>query len=63
MDINTTRRLRSLMPREQIVVSESGIKSRQDVKKLREWGISAMLIGEALVTADDIPGKIKELLL
>ena len=63
IDIKTTRRLRVLMPRQQIVVSESGIRSRQDVKKLKEWEINAVLIGEALVTADDVPAKMKELIL
>ncbi|GAI74061.1 unnamed protein product, partial [marine sediment metagenome] len=63
VDINTARRLRPLLPREQIVVSESGIRSQQDVKKLKGWGINAVLIGEALVTADDIPAKIRELVL
>ena len=63
IDIKTTRRLRALMPRQQIVVSESGIRSRQDVKKLKEWEINAVLIGEALVTADDVPAKMKELIL
>ena len=62
VDINTSRRLRPLMPRGQIVVSESGIRSREDVKKLKQWGINAVLIGEALVTAGDIPAKIRELL-
>jgi indole-3-glycerol phosphate synthase len=61
-DINTTRRLRPLMPRGQIVVSESGISSRHDIKKLRQWRINAVLIGEALVTAADIPAKIREFL-
>jgi len=63
IDINTTRRLRALMPRQQIVVSESGIRSRQDVEKLKGWGINAMLIGEALVTASDVPARMKELIL
>ena len=63
IDINTTRRLRALMPRQQIVVSESGIGSRQDVEKLKGWGINAMLIGEALVTASDVPARMKELIL
>ena len=63
VDINTTRRLRPLLPREQIVVSESGIGSRRDVKKLKEWGVNAVLIGEALVTADDIQTKMRELIL
>ncbi|MBN1863186.1 MAG: indole-3-glycerol phosphate synthase TrpC [Dehalococcoidales bacterium] len=61
-DINTSRRLRPLMPRGQLVVSESGIRSREDIKKLKQWQINAVLIGETLVTAADAPAKIKELL-
>jgi indole-3-glycerol phosphate synthase len=62
VDINTTRRLRPLIPKEKIVVSESGIKSRKDIEKLRKWGADAVLVGEALVTGHDIPAKLKELL-
>ena len=63
VDINTTRRLRPLLPQEQIVVSESGISSRHDMEKLKEWGVNAVLIGEALVTADNIQTKMRELIL
>jgi indole-3-glycerol phosphate synthase len=62
IDINTTRRLRPLVPKEKIVVSESGIKSRKDMEKLSKWGVDAALIGEALVTAGDVLTKMKELL-
>jgi len=62
VDLETTRRLRPLIPRGRIVVSESGIKDRGDVQKLRQWGVDAMLVGEALVTAGDIDKKVKELL-
>jgi indole-3-glycerol phosphate synthase len=62
VDINTTRKLRPLVPPGRIVVSESGLKGREDIEKLRAWGVDAVLIGEALVTASDIPAKIKELL-
>jgi indole-3-glycerol phosphate synthase len=61
-DIETTRRLRFLVPGGKIVVSESGIGCRDDVQKLKAWGVNAILVGEALVTARDIPAKIKELL-
>jgi len=63
VDINTTRRLRPLIPQQRIVVAESGIRSRSDVEKLEEWGIDAMLVGEALVTAHDVIAKIRELVL
>jgi indole-3-glycerol phosphate synthase (EC 4.1.1.48) len=38
VDINTTHRLRPLIPPRGIVVSESGIRSQKDVEKLRKWG-------------------------
>ncbi len=62
VDINVTKELRPLVPPGRLVVSESGIKGRDDIEKLKEWGVDAALIGEALVTAQDIPAKIKELL-
>ena len=62
VDINVTRRLRPLIPPGRIVVSESGIKGRGEMQKLKEWGVDAVLVGEALVTANDVAAKIKELL-
>ncbi len=62
VDINTTRRLRPLIPKEKTVVSESGIRSRKDMEKLRKWGVDAVLVGEALITAGDVRTKMKELL-
>jgi len=62
VDITTTHRLRPLIPQTRIVVSESGIKSRTDIERLRKWRINAILVGEALVTADDVLAKMKELI-
>lgn len=62
VDIDTTRRLRVLVPRGKIVVSESGILNRDDIKALKAWGVNAALVGEALVTAKDIASRIKELM-
>lgn len=61
VDIDTTRRLCPLIPPDRITVSESGIKGPGDIEKLKGWGIKAVLIGEALVTADDAAARIKEL--
>ena len=61
VDLAVTRRLRPLVPPDRIVVSESGIKGPDDIRKLREWGIDAVLVGEALVTASDVTARIKEL--
>ncbi|MFC1912282.1 indole-3-glycerol phosphate synthase TrpC [Chloroflexota bacterium] len=62
IDTNTTGRLRSLIPTDRIVVSESGISGREGMTKLKRWGVNAVLVGEALITAGDIPAKMKELL-
>jgi indole-3-glycerol phosphate synthase len=62
VDINTTRRLRFLIPPENIVVSESGINTKDDIKTMKECRVNAVLVGEALVTAKDIPAKMEELL-
>lgn len=62
VDLNNTARLHSLIPSDRIVVSESGIRSRADMKNLQKWGVSAALVGEALVSAPDIAAKIRELL-
>ena len=61
VDLETTRRLRALIPSDRIVVSESGIRDGGDISKLREWRVNAALIGEALVTARDVAAKVREL--
>ena len=49
------------MPPEIIFVSESGIRSADDVKKVRELGADAVLIGEVLMRATDKRAKLDEL--
>jgi len=62
VDLATTRRLRLLIPQDRIVVSESGIKGRSDMEKLRQWGVDAVLICESLMSSTNIAAKMKELL-
>ena len=54
--------MRKLVPGGHVLVSESGIHTREDVVKLEDGGVDAVLIGEALVTSPDIGAKIRELL-
>jgi indole-3-glycerol phosphate synthase len=61
IDLLTTLRLKKDIPKDKIVVSESGIKNRNDVIRLQDAGIDAMLIGTSLMKAEDIGGKIDEL--
>jgi indole-3-glycerol phosphate synthase len=63
VDLKTTGRLRPLIPDDRIVVSESGVKGRSDVERLRAWRVDAMLVGETLSAAKDVAQKMKELLL
>ncbi len=61
VDLATSLRLASLVPGGITVVSESGIRSREDVERLMQAGIRAFLVGEALVAQEDVAGKVREL--
>jgi len=53
VDTGNSRRLKELVPEGVLFVSESGIQSAEDVRLLRESGVDAVLIGEALMRASD----------
>lgn len=53
VDTDNSRRLRSMIPRDVLFVSESGVSSPEDVAKLRLIGVDAVLIGEALMRASN----------
>lgn len=59
--LETTAALRSLIPSDRLVVSESGIHTPEDVARLHAWNVDAMLIGEALVTAPNTAAKVASL--
>jgi len=61
-DLGVTLRLAKRIPGDKLIVSESGIHKRDDVLRLVEAGVHAMLIGESLIRAQDIGAKIRELL-
>jgi len=61
VDLATTERLAPLAPPGTTIVAESGIFTREDVRRLEACGVHAVLIGEALVTAPDPGTKIREL--
>ena len=54
-------RLRSLIPEGVIFVSESGVKDAGDVVRIKSAGADAVLVGEALMRADDKSAKLMEL--
>lgn len=61
LSLETTERLRPLIPAGIAVVAESGIFTAADVARLEKVGIDAILVGEALITAPDIGAKVREL--
>ena len=61
-DLATTFRLRDAIPTGKVVVSESGIYSREDVTKLQAAGIDAMLVGESLMRSPDIGQQVRRLI-
>lgn len=61
VDTENSRRMRELVPKDILFVSESGVKTSEDIKVLREIGVDAVLIGETLMRAEDKKAKLDEL--
>lgn len=61
VDLHTTSSLKNEIPAGRIVVSESGIKTRDDVQHLDKNGVDAVLIGTSLMKSRDIGKKLDEL--
>lgn len=59
--LETTARLRPLVPPDVVLVAESGIQTKADVARLAAMGVDATLVGEALVRARDVGQKMREL--
>jgi indole-3-glycerol phosphate synthase len=62
VDLGVTQKLLRMIPAGKIRVSESGIKTYEDVMFLKSMGINAVLIGEAFMEADDIGAKMREIM-
>ncbi len=62
VSLQTTLDLLKDIPDDRIVVSESGIKTRDDVIMLQKAGVDAVLVGESLMREKDIGRKVKELM-
>ncbi len=53
VDVNTSLKLRKLIPNDKILISESGIKTAQDIKMLKNEGFNGALIGESMMLSKD----------
>lgn len=61
VDTENSKRMRELVPEDIIFVSESGVKSSEDIALLREIGADAVLIGETLMRAENKKEKLAQL--
>ena len=61
VDIENSIRLRSLVGDDVVFISESGIKTKEDVTRLKENNVDAVLIGETLMRSEDKKSMIFEL--
>ena len=61
VDTENSRRLRARIPQDVLFVSESGVKTAEDVAGLAAIGADAVLIGETLMRAPDKTAKLREL--
>lgn len=61
VDLDNSRRLRAMVPPDILFVSESGIRTPEDIRRLRENGTDAVLIGETFMRSPDKKKMICEL--
>lgn len=61
VDLNHTLEIVPRVPKSTLLVSESGIKTRADVERLKTQGVGAILVGETLMRAADIGKAVREL--
>jgi indole-3-glycerol phosphate synthase len=62
VDLGTTERLIRLMPHDRVVVSESGIRTRDDVLRLEQSPVDAVLVGETLMRAESPAHMLERLM-
>ena len=62
VDRDLATRLRAAIPADRVVVAESGIRAAADVARLRDAGVDAMLVGEALMRGEDPGATLRALL-
>ncbi len=60
-DLAVTEGLAPRIPKDKVIVSESGIHTAEHLRRLGRLGVNAVLVGEALVTAPDVAAKVREL--
>ena len=60
IDLGTTESLTKKIPKNRIIISESGIDDKKDLKRVLKAGVDAVLIGTSIMESDNIKGKVEE---
>ena len=60
-DLETARKVSSMIPQDRVSIAESGIKCREDIVELQERGYNGFLVGELLMKADDPGSELRAL--
>ena len=61
ISLTTTKRLSRLATKDIVLVSESGIKTKRDIEKIKSYGVNVFLIGETFMRAPDPGRELQEL--
>jgi indole-3-glycerol phosphate synthase len=62
VDLAATERISEEAPESVILISESGIKTAADTRRVLDCGVNAILVGETLMRSDDVHAKVAELI-
>lgn len=62
IDLSTSEKLASQIPKDKVMVAESGIKSHEEILRLQAAGFHAVLIGETFLRADNVGAKVIEIM-
>ena len=61
VSLDITKMLAKEIPKHCIIVSESGIADNEDMKRVKEYGVDAVLIGETLMRSENIAETMRQL--
>jgi indole-3-glycerol phosphate synthase len=62
VDINNSKELVKFIPKDRIVICESGIKNKDDITDMQKSGINSFLIGESLMKQSDIASALRKMI-
>jgi len=62
IDLKTAERLIPQIPKDKLIIVESGIETVEDAKNFKNLGVSGILVGEALMKSDNIENTVKQFL-